>query len=244
MWGGTPTQFLQACYRNGIRYIAWDSRSGLDREDPDYKPWRLDRIKMLQKTKSVGPYEFVTQIKHPNGEYINIFRLDTPAPLMPSDRDEFAALGNWYRENAHFPEKSGFAQVLITSAPELLRQACPYNDDYFWHTSSIWGESADDFLQSCWDNVILNHIVQYAVQTKYVAQAQFDTKVHFLTRVHYIAWDSYHGNDTESASYQQWRLHRIQMLSEPRSIGPYEFIQQFKGSDGHVINLFRLQIKK
>jgi hypothetical protein len=211
MWGKSPTQFLQACYRNNITYIAWDSRSGLNTEDPYYRKWRLHRILRLQEPKDIAPYEFVTQLKNNNGEFINIFRLDTPPSLQAKDHPEFKMLAQWYSQNAYFPDKSKRPQILITSAPALLRKFCLYNDDYFWHTSSIWGDTAEEFLQRCWRN-----------------------------GVSYVAWDSFYGTDTESELYKTWRLDRIQMLSEPQSVGPYQFVQQFKVNDEHTINLFRL----
>jgi len=212
MWGRTPSQFLQACYRNQVKYIAWDSRSSLNRNDPHYEKWGLYRIYPLRHAKNMMPYEFVIQLKHENGEYINIFRLDVPPVLQRGTLPEVKLLGDWYRTNAYFPEKTKRPKILVTSVPDLMRKWCLYNDDYFWHTSSIVGNTADDFLQSCY----FNH-------------------------VHYIAWDSYNGKNAETPHYKQWRLGRIKMLSEPQSVGPYQFERQFKIDKEHYINLFSLK---
>ena len=71
----TPTDFAKACYEQGIIYVAWDSRLGLHPEERYHKLWGMQYITMLSEPRSVGPYEFVTQVRAGNGRFINVFRL-------------------------------------------------------------------------------------------------------------------------------------------------------------------------
>jgi hypothetical protein len=79
--GDDPAEFVQTCYKRGVTYVAWDSRIGLTPGNSYYKKWRISRIAMLGKPQSVGPYEFVTQLKQNERRYINIFKLRTNPPV-------------------------------------------------------------------------------------------------------------------------------------------------------------------
>jgi len=78
--GNDATKFVRACYKRGITYIAWDSRIGLTPTNSYYKKWGIDRIAMLARPRSTGPYEFITQLKYSDRRYINLFRLRKPEP--------------------------------------------------------------------------------------------------------------------------------------------------------------------
>jgi len=78
--GDDPAGFVQACYNRKVAYVAWDSRIGLTPNNSYYKKWRISRIAMLGKPQSIGPYEFVTQLKQNDRRYINIFKLRTNPP--------------------------------------------------------------------------------------------------------------------------------------------------------------------
>jgi hypothetical protein len=78
--GDGPVGFMQGCYDKNITYVAWDSRLGMSPQDSYYKKYGLDRIAMLGSGKNAGPYEFITQIRHSNRRFINIYRLRTQQP--------------------------------------------------------------------------------------------------------------------------------------------------------------------
>jgi len=77
--GDNAAKFVRKCYKRGITYIAWDSRIGLTPTNSYYKKWGIDRIAVLSAPRSTGPYEFITQLKHSDRRYINLFRLRKPA---------------------------------------------------------------------------------------------------------------------------------------------------------------------
>ncbi len=76
--GDDAAKFIRKCYKRDIRYIAWDSRIGLTPTNSYYRKWGIDRIAMLARPQSTGPYEFITQLKHSDRRYINVFRLRKP----------------------------------------------------------------------------------------------------------------------------------------------------------------------
>ncbi len=78
--GDDQAGFVQACYKRNITYVAWDSRIGLTPNNSYYKKWRISRIEMLAKPQSIGPYEFIAQLKQNDRRYINIFKLRTNPP--------------------------------------------------------------------------------------------------------------------------------------------------------------------
>ncbi len=81
----SPEGFIDNCYKEGVTYIAWDSRVGFSTNDVFYTLARLDNIAMLRNPKSTGPYEYITTIVHPTqkNRFINIFRL-RPRPVQHS----------------------------------------------------------------------------------------------------------------------------------------------------------------
>lgn len=83
--GDNATKFVRKCYKRDIRYIAWDSRIGLTPTNSYYKKWGIDRIAILAAPRSTGPYEFITQLKHSDRRYINLFRLHKPPPGETQD---------------------------------------------------------------------------------------------------------------------------------------------------------------
>jgi hypothetical protein len=71
----TPEEFVQACYKRNITYVAWDSRLGLTPQNSYYKKWGLKNMSNLAKPRNVGPFEFIHQIRRNDRWFINIFRL-------------------------------------------------------------------------------------------------------------------------------------------------------------------------
>ncbi|MBN1973905.1 MAG: hypothetical protein JW787_09730 [Sedimentisphaerales bacterium] len=80
-----PDDFVNRCYENGVKYVAWDSRIGVTPDDVFYTLAKLDNIAVLCNKQSIGPYEYITTITHPTDDwrYINVFRL-RPRPVQPS----------------------------------------------------------------------------------------------------------------------------------------------------------------
>jgi hypothetical protein len=70
-----PIDFSIECYKRNITYVAWDSRLGLATLDPYYKYYKMANIASLAAGKDVGPYQFITQIKTNQRQYINLYRL-------------------------------------------------------------------------------------------------------------------------------------------------------------------------
>ncbi|HIJ67605.1 MAG TPA: hypothetical protein HPP87_02310 [Planctomycetes bacterium] len=81
--GDDAAKFVRKCHKRDITYIAWDSRIGLSPTNSYYKKWGIDRIAMLARPQSTGPYEFITQLKYSNRRYINLFRLRKPDSAEP-----------------------------------------------------------------------------------------------------------------------------------------------------------------
>jgi len=79
-----PSDFAKKCLDENITYIAWDSRMGLSFGGFYYELWGLKNITMLIEPRSIGPYEFVTQIRISKNRFINIFRLRKTPPPPPS----------------------------------------------------------------------------------------------------------------------------------------------------------------
>ena len=73
--GATLDDFIRECYKLNVAYIAWDSRIGLFKKDAYYIKWRMGRLADLQVRRDYGRLEFVTQLKHTDRRYINIYRL-------------------------------------------------------------------------------------------------------------------------------------------------------------------------
>ncbi len=76
------SDFIKKCYDEDITYVAWDSRLGLNPGNEYYKFWGVKNIAMLAKPRSIGPYEFITQIRANKRRFIYIFRLRKPTEFM------------------------------------------------------------------------------------------------------------------------------------------------------------------
>ena len=76
-----PSDFVRKCYDKDITYVTWDSRIGFVVGDFYYKLWGIKNIAMLDRPRSIGPYEFVTQIPGSRRRFINIFRLRKPGDI-------------------------------------------------------------------------------------------------------------------------------------------------------------------
>ena len=62
--------------------MVWASREGLSSDHTGYYQLGLDKnIAFLRNPKSIGPYEFITQLGSKRG-YVNIFRLHRPQESM------------------------------------------------------------------------------------------------------------------------------------------------------------------
>jgi len=74
----SQSEFINACYENGITYVVWATREGLSTDHTGYRQLGLDKnIAFLGKPRSIGPYEFITQVGWKRG-FVNIFRLRRP----------------------------------------------------------------------------------------------------------------------------------------------------------------------
>ena len=72
---GSPEEFIESCYKEGLTYVVWATREGLRNDSVRYRRLGLDKnIAQLRNLKSVPPYQFVTQVGWDRG-YVNIFRL-------------------------------------------------------------------------------------------------------------------------------------------------------------------------
>jgi hypothetical protein len=86
--GDDPAGFVKNCYKRNVTYVTWDSRIGMTPDNSYYKKWGIDRIAVLAAPRDVGPYEFITQLKHNDRRYINLFRLHRPETYKPPDEAE------------------------------------------------------------------------------------------------------------------------------------------------------------
>ena len=78
----SPEELVKACYERDITYVVWASREGLSSDHTGYHQLALDKnIAFLRNPKSIGPYEFITQLGSKRG-YVNIFRLHRPQEGM------------------------------------------------------------------------------------------------------------------------------------------------------------------
>ena len=70
-----PQQFKNSCREEGITYLVWASREGIKKNNPVYISLGLDKnLDQLSEPRSVGPYEFVVQLRGGRG-HLNIFRI-------------------------------------------------------------------------------------------------------------------------------------------------------------------------
>jgi len=78
----SPSEFVEACRKESITYVAWATREGLRDDHTGYRSFRLhENIAHLQKPESTENYQFVTQVGTKRG-YVNIFRLLKPADVI------------------------------------------------------------------------------------------------------------------------------------------------------------------
>jgi hypothetical protein len=70
--------FLRNCRRQGITYLAWDSRLGCHPEDRYYQLYGLANLAPLAAPESLGPFEFVIQFQVSRERWINVFRWRSP----------------------------------------------------------------------------------------------------------------------------------------------------------------------
>jgi len=77
-----PNDFIIECYKRNITYVAWDSRMGFATKAPYYKYWKMANISPLVLGKDIGPYQFITQLRVNQEQYINLYCL---SPLPTED---------------------------------------------------------------------------------------------------------------------------------------------------------------
>jgi len=71
----SPSEFVEACHKQGITYVVWATREGLRDDHTGYRQFNLHKnIAHLQKPQSSEDYQFVTRVSAERG-YVNIFRL-------------------------------------------------------------------------------------------------------------------------------------------------------------------------
>ena len=77
-------KLAQKCVRQKLDYVTWDSRNGYGRANP-----RKIHPSILspKAPKSVGPFEFVIQLKWNPRQYINVFRFHNK-PMLPRSLPE------------------------------------------------------------------------------------------------------------------------------------------------------------
>jgi hypothetical protein len=74
----SPAKLVEACYKEGITYVVWAAREGLNPTHTAYRQLNLHKnLALLEKPRSIGPYEFITQLGSNRG-YVNVFRLHKP----------------------------------------------------------------------------------------------------------------------------------------------------------------------
>lgn len=81
--GDNPVEFVQGCYKQNITYVVWDSRMGLAPNDRYYTFWHMKNIVPLERPQSMGPYEFITQLRANQRRFVNVFRLHRPEEQVP-----------------------------------------------------------------------------------------------------------------------------------------------------------------
>jgi hypothetical protein len=73
--GQNPQEFVDNCRKQGIAYVAWDSRMALDRDKRFYKLWHLETTEFLSQPRDAGPFVYVTTITENERQYVHVFRL-------------------------------------------------------------------------------------------------------------------------------------------------------------------------
>jgi len=78
----SPSEFVEACRRQGITYVIWATREGLRDDHTGYRQFGLHQnIAHLRKPESTEDYQFVAQVGSERG-YVNIFHLRSPADVI------------------------------------------------------------------------------------------------------------------------------------------------------------------
>lgn len=78
-----PAEFVEACYKENITYVVWDSRLGLTPNNRYYKMAKMYNFAQLAKPADIGPYKFITQLRANKRRYVNVFRLRRPKENLP-----------------------------------------------------------------------------------------------------------------------------------------------------------------
>jgi len=105
-------------------------------------------------------------------------------------------------------------EKMVTSMPHVVNLYAPKYKKYFVRSSSVTGKSPNEFVNNCYKRGIT-----------------------------YVAWDSRIGLSVKNSYYNAWRIKNMAMLSRPRSIGPFTYIDEIR--DKHYPNryiyIFRLE---
>jgi len=102
-------------------------------------------------------------------------------------------------------------EKMLCTLSEVLAVLSPDQRDGFVRLTRVRGETADEIADSCRQKGI-----------------------------RYVAWDSRLGLHPDDLYYKRWRMERVAVLREPRSVGPYEFVARV-GQGQRFINVFRIR---
>jgi hypothetical protein len=120
---------------------------------------------------------------------------------------EFKYLADWYLENAP-------GEKMISTMPHLLKLFAPDHAKRFRATSSISGQTLQEFTDGCHErNITL------------------------------LAWDSRLGFATRNSYYKKYGLERIKLLASGKTRGPYEHLATVKESKYRFIHIYRIHLK-
>jgi hypothetical protein len=105
-------------------------------------------------------------------------------------------------------------EKLATTMQHVVSLYAPEYEEYFIKASRITGKSPNTFVKNCYKRGIT-----------------------------YVAWDSRIGLTTKNSYYKRWGIKNMAMLSQPRSIGPFTFIDEIRHEHypNRYIYIFRLE---
>jgi len=105
-------------------------------------------------------------------------------------------------------------EKLATTMQHVVSLYAPEYKEYFVKTSRLTGGSPTAFVNNCYNRGIT-----------------------------YVTWDSRIGLATKNPYYSGWRIKNMAMLSRPRSIGPFKFVDQIRNEHypNRYIFIFRLE---
>ena len=84
----SPSEFVEACYKENITYVVWATREGLSNDHADYRGANLHiNIALLREPRNIGPYKFITQVGTKRG-FVNIFRLMRPDEIVNNENSD------------------------------------------------------------------------------------------------------------------------------------------------------------